>query len=152
VVFFDVWVAEGWHARIESDMLRRVARPRLSRPTDAELQILAVLWQRGGSTVRELYNELKKIRGSGYNSVLKLVQIMHDKGYVKRDDSRRPQVYYAVLTRHGTHRLLLKDLMDRVFGGSTGDMITHLLAFKKATPQQLSAIREQLEGAGKSRG
>ena len=129
-----------------------MARPRLSRPTDAELQILAVLWQRGGSTVRELYNELKKIRGSGYNSVLKLVQIMHDKGYVKRDDTRRPQVYYAVLTRHGTHRLLLKDLLDRVFNGSNSEMIGHLLALKKATPQQMAELRSQLEGAGKGRG
>src|ERR1041385_3628487 len=101
------------------------------------------MWARGGCTVRELYNELKKIRGSGYNSVLKLVQIMHDKGYVKRDDSVRPQVYHAVLTRHGTERLLLKDLMERVFGGTSGDMIGHLLALKKVTPQQLSAIRAQ---------
>jgi predicted transcriptional regulator len=129
-----------------------VARPRLARPTDAELQILAVLWERGGSTVRELYNELKKIRGSGYNSVLKLVQIMHDKGYVKRDDTVRPQIYYAVLTRHGTHRLLLKDLMDRVFGGSNSEMIGHLLALKKATPQQMADLRSQIEGAGRSRG
>jgi BlaI family transcriptional regulator, penicillinase repressor len=129
-----------------------VARPRLSRPTDAELQILAVLWSRGGSTVRELYNELKKIRGSGYNSVLKLVQIMHDKGYVKRDDAVRPQIYYPVLTRHGTHRLLLKDLMDRVFGGSNAEMIGHLLALKKATPQQLAELKAQLEGGGKNRG
>jgi predicted transcriptional regulator len=123
-----------------------VARPRLSRPTDAELQILAVIWSRGGSTVRELYNELKKIRGSGYNSVLKLVQIMHDKGYVRRDDTVRPQIYYAVLTKQGTHRLLLKDLMDRVFGGSNADMIKHLLQLKKATPQQISEIKAQLEG------
>jgi predicted transcriptional regulator len=123
-----------------------VARPRLSRPTDAELQILAVIWSRGGSTVRELYNELKKIRGSGYNSVLKLVQIMHDKGYVRRDDTVRPQIYYAVLTKQGTHRLLLKDLMDRVFGGSNAEMIKHLLQLKKATPQQISEIKAQLEG------
>ena len=123
----------------------RVARPRLSRPTDAELQILAVIWGRGGSTVRELYNELKKIRGSGYNSVLKLVQIMHDKGYVRRDDTVRPQIYYAVLTKQGTHRLLLKDLMDRVFGGSNADMIKHLLQLKKATPQQIAEIKAQLK-------
>jgi len=129
-----------------------VARPRLARPTDAELQILAVLWQRGGCTIRELYNEIRKIRGSGYNSTLKLTQIMHDKGYVKRDDSKRPQVYTAVLTRHGTHRLLLKDLMDRVFGGSTTDMISHLLSLKKATPQQLAELRGQLEGKSSSRG
>ena len=123
----------------------RVARPRLSRPTDAELQILAVIWSRGGSTVRELYNELKKIRGSGYNSVLKLVQIMHDKGYVRRDDTVRPQIYYAVLTKQGTHRLLLKDLMDRVFGGSNADMIKHLLQLNKATPQQIAEIKAQLK-------
>ena len=129
-----------------------MARPRLARPTDAELQILAVLWQRGGCTIRELYNEIRKIRGSGYNSTLKLTQIMHDKGYVKRDDSKRPQVYTAVLTRHGTHRLLLKDLMDRVFGGSTTDMISHLLSLKKATPQQLAELRGQLEGKSSSRG
>ena len=129
-----------------------MARPRLARPTDAELQILAVLWQRGGCTIRELYNEIRKIRGSGYNSTLKLTQIMHDKGYVKRDDSKRPQVYTAVLTRHGTHRLLLKDLMDRVFGGSTTDMISHLLSLKKATPQQLAELRAQLEGKSSSRG
>ena len=129
-----------------------MARPRLARPTDAELQILVVLWQRGGCTIRELYNEIRKIRGSGYNSTLKLTQIMHDKGYVKRDDSKRPQVYTAVLTRHGTHRLLLKDLMDRVFGGSTTDMISHLLSLKKATPQQLAELRAQLEGKSSSRG
>jgi predicted transcriptional regulator len=70
---------------------------------------------------------------------------MHAKGYVKRDDSKRPQVYYAVLTRHGTERLLLKDLMDRVFGGTSGDMIGHLLALKKASPQQLAALRSQLD-------
>ena len=121
-----------------------MARPRLSRPTDAELQILAVIWSRGGSTVRELYNELKKIRGSGYNSVLKLVQIMHDKGYVRRDDTVRPQIYYAVLTKQGTHRLLLKDLMDRVFGGSNADMIKILMQLKKPTPQQVAEIRAQL--------
>src|SRR5688572_16749171 len=63
-----------------------MARPRYARPTDAELQILAVLWRRGGSTVRQVYNELKLIRGSGYNSVLKLMQIMHDKELIRRDD------------------------------------------------------------------
>ena len=129
-----------------------MARPRYSRPTDAELQILAILWQSGGSTVREVHNVLKKIRGSGYNSTLKLMQIMHEKEYVKRDDSRRPQVYHAVLTRNGTHRLLLKDLADRVFGGSTAEMITMLLTLKKATAQQIGEIREQLDAMGKSRG
>ena len=96
-----------------------VARPRLSRPTDAELQILAVIWSRGGSTVRELYNELKKIRGSGYNSVLKLVQIMHDKGYVRRDETVRPLIFHPTSSEQQTQKLMLKDLLDRAFGGST---------------------------------
>ena len=103
-----------------------------------------MLWSRGGQTVRELFNELKAIRGSGYNSVLKLVQIMHDKGYVRRDDAVRPQIYYAVLTKQGTHRLLLKDLMDRVYGGSNADMIKILLQLKKPNAQQAAEIKAQL--------
>jgi predicted transcriptional regulator len=121
-----------------------VARPRLSRPTDAELQILAHLWANGGQTVREVYLTVGKKRGSGYNSTLKLVQIMHDKGYVRRDDTVRPQIYHAVLTKQGTHRLLLKDLMDRVFGGSNAEMIKILMQLKKPTPQQVAEIKTQL--------
>jgi BlaI family transcriptional regulator, penicillinase repressor len=124
-----------------------VARPRLARPTDAELQILAHLWAHGGQTVREVYLTVGKKRGSGYNSTLKLMQIMHDKEYVRRDDAVRPQIYYPVLTKQGTHRLLLKDLMDRVFGGSNAEMIRHLLQLKTASPQQAAEIRGHLETA-----
>ncbi len=140
-----------FYARDRGVILPGVARPRIPRPTDAELQILNVFWTRGGCTVRQIFLEIGKLRGSGYNSTLKLIQIMHAKGYLRRDDSKRPQVYYAVLTKGGTHKLLLKDLMNRVFGGTSGDMIAILLALKKVTPQQLAAIRQQLDKVGKSR-
>jgi predicted transcriptional regulator len=129
-----------------------VARPRLPRPTDAELQILAVLWESGGATVREIYNVLSPIRGSGYNSVLKLVQIMHDKKYVKRDDSRRPQVYTAAVGEQQTKRLLLKDLLDRVFAGSAEEMVTHIQSLKKGSPREKASSKGGSERVARSRG
>ena len=129
-----------------------MARPRLPRPTDAELQILAVLWERGGATVREIYNVLSPIRGSGYNSVLKLVQIMHDKKYVKRDDTRRPQVYTATVGEQQTKRLLLKDLLDRVFNGSTEQMIAQIQSLHKASPQDKARVKGKLDRVTRGRG
>ena len=123
----------------------RVARPRLPRPTDAELQILGVMWQRGGSTVRQIFNETKKVRNSGYNSVLKLVQIMHDKGYVKRDESTRPLVFTPTQSEQQTQKLMARDLLERCFGGSARNLIMQVLALKRATPQELADIREQLD-------
>ena len=112
-----------------------MARPRLTRPTDAELQILAVLWRRGAGTVRDIHEELRKLRRSGYNSTLKLVQIMTDKGYVRRDMSRRPQVYSAVLGEQQTKKQLLRDLADRVFGGSVADLIEHASLLKRGSEE-----------------
>lgn len=110
-----------------------MARPRYNRPTDAELQTLAVLWKNpGGQTVRQIYIALKDTRGSGYNSVLKIIQIMHAKGIVTRDDSKRPQEYFAgpSYSRISTGRLLVKDLLTRVFDGDADAIRTHLDALK----------------------
>jgi len=90
-----------------------MARPRLNRPTDAELQILAILWRQGARTIREIHVELKKLRGSGYNSALKLVQIMHDKGLVNKNATGYPQTFTAAVSRSATERLLVKDLLTR---------------------------------------
>ncbi len=105
-----------------------MARPKLNRPTDAELQILNVLWQRAedGCTVREVYLALKKLRGSGYNSALKLIQIMHDKRLVRRDDSQRPQIYFPVEKKHVTQKRMLEDLVRRVYDGNTKMTLEHL--------------------------
>jgi BlaI family transcriptional regulator, penicillinase repressor len=121
-----------------------MARPRLNRPTDAELQILAIMWRRGGCTVREVYNELKLIRGSGYNSVLKLMQIMHDKELIRRDDSVRPQVYTAIKGESPTKRHLIKDLIGRVFGGSSSALVLEALNAQKVSKGELEQIRKAL--------
>lgn len=118
----------------------------LPRPTDAELAILNVLWERGPSTVREVNEALP---GSGYTTVLKMLQIMTDKGLVVRDESERAHVYTARHSEQRTQRQLLADLMDRAFGGSPAKLVMQALSGRKASSEDLNAIRElldQLEG------
>ena len=95
-----------------------MARPASSRPTDAELAILRVLWERGPSTVRDVHEALKRSRDAGYTSVLKVMQIMHDKRLVARDEAKRSHVYRAAVPREHTQRQMVGDLLERVFGGS----------------------------------
>ena len=116
------------------------------RPTDAELAILSVLWERGPSTVREVHEALlSQSHDGGYTTVLKLMQIMTDKGLVDRDESQRAHVYTS---RHGeqrTQRQLLGDLMDRAFGGSPAKLVMQALSASKASAEDLSAIRNLLD-------
>jgi len=115
------------------------------RPTDAELAILSVLWDRGPSTVREVHDALKVSQGSGYTTVLKLLQIMTDKGLVVRDESERAHVYEARLSEQRTQRQLLGDLVDRAFGGSSAKLVLQALAGRRATPRELRDIRALLD-------
>ena len=112
------------------------------RPTDAELAILRVLWAQGPSTVREVAEEMR--RESAYTTVLKLLQIMTDKGLVRRDESARSHVYRAARTERATQRQLVRDLADRAFGGSAGRLAMQALAAKKASPRELAEIRAWL--------
>jgi predicted transcriptional regulator len=110
------------------------------------LVILQVLWKRDAATVRQIYDELSRTRTSGYNSVLKLIQIMTDKGYVRRrDESERPQVYQATLTEQENRRNMLRDLMERVFGGSAQQLILQALSLKRPTSQELKQLRAHLD-------
>jgi BlaI family transcriptional regulator, penicillinase repressor len=121
----------------------------LPRPTDAELAILRVLWTRGPSTVREVHDLLSRDHDSGYTTVLKLLQIMIDKGLVTRDESERAHVYEARLSEQRTQRQLLGDLMDRAFGGSPAKLVLQALHGRKTSAEELGAIRQlldQLEG------
>ena len=121
----------------------------IPRPTDAELAILTVLWQRGPSTVREVHDELSSSQDTGYTTVLKLLQIMIDKGLVLRDESQRAHVYEARLSEQRTQRQLLGDLMDRAFNGSPAKLVMQALSGRKATAEDLHEIRvllDQLEG------
>lgn len=120
-------------------------KPSLSRPTDAELAILNVLWHRGPSTVRTVYEELAKSRPTGYTTVLKFMQIMTEKGLLVRDDSQRTHVYRAKKSEADTQRHLIKDLLERAFGGSARKLIMQALSTKKATPEELEEIRRFID-------
>ena len=119
----------------------------LPRPTDAELEILRVLWDRREATVREVHEEIAKSRSAGYTTVLKLLQIMTDKGLVRRDESERAHVYRARLARQDTERQLVDDLLDRAFGGSASRLVMQALAGRAASPDEIAEIRKMLDEA-----
>ena len=117
-----------------------------SRPTDAELEILNVLWQRGAATVRDVHQQIVKSRPAmGYTTVLKLMQIMAEKGLVRRDERQRAHVYEARLAREQTQRQLIGDLLERAFDGSATKLVMQALSAKKASAKELSTIREMLD-------
>jgi BlaI family penicillinase repressor len=123
----------------------------LSRPTDAELAILRVLWQRGESTVRQVHDVLSQEREMGYTTVLKLMQIMTEKGLVERDESERTHVYQTRLTQEQTQQQLVGDLLNKAFGGSASQLVLQALSAKPASAEELTQIRQlldKLEGGG----
>lgn len=117
----------------------------LSRPTDAELEILNVLWRRGPSTVREVQEVLLENKDIGYTTVLKLMQIMAEKGLVSRDETDRRHVYEAERAQDETQRQLLSDLLDRAFNGSPTKLVMQALSSKKASKEELAEIRSMLD-------
>jgi BlaI family transcriptional regulator, penicillinase repressor len=123
----------------------------IPRPTDAELAILRVLWARGPSTVRQVHEELSRDRPAAYTTALKLMQIMTEKGLVARDERDRTHVYHPRLSEEQTQRQLVRDLLDRAFGGSSSKLVMQALAAKRASAEELTEIRRLLEtrkGAG----
>ena len=115
------------------------------RPTDAELAILRVLWERGPSTVRQVHDVLSRDRPAAYTTALKLLQIMTEKGLVRRDDTDRTHVYQARLSEEQTQRQLVRDLLDRAFGGSASKLVMQALAARRSTPEELGEIRKLIE-------
>lgn len=122
----------------------------LPKPTEAELDILHVLWLRGPSTVREVHEALYRDEGAGYTTALKLLQVMHGKGLVERDDSQRAHVYRSTLSKEITQRRFLSDLVQRVFDGSASQLVMHALGNNpRASREELAEIRallHRLEG------
>src|SRR5690349_1625313 len=114
------------------------------RPTDAELAILRVLWERGPSSVRDVHDALSAEQSTGYTTILKLLQIMTEKGLVVRDESQRAHIYEARYSEQRTQRQLLTDLMERAFGGSPAKLVMQALASKRTSAEELEAIREIL--------
>jgi predicted transcriptional regulator len=125
-----------------------MAKTGMARPTDTELDILRVLWQRGPSTVREVQEALNEAKPTGYTTVLKMLQIMTDKGLVRRDERQRAHVYQARLAREHTQQQLVTDLLERVFEGSATGLVMRALASnknKKSSEQELAQIRKLLD-------
>jgi predicted transcriptional regulator len=120
--------------------------PDTPRPTDAELAILQVLWRRQAATVREVHEELGTDRRIGYTTVLKLLQIMTDKGLVERDESQRAHVYQAVLSEEATQRSMVTHLLDKAFSGSASRLVLQALASRPASASELDEIRTLLDG------
>jgi predicted transcriptional regulator len=116
------------------------------RPTDAELEILNVLWQRGACTVRDVHQAITRTRPAmGYTTVLKLMQIMAEKNLVRRDESQRAHVYEAQLAREQTQQQLIGHLLERAFEGSAMKLVMQALSARQASTEELSTIRKMLD-------
>ena len=115
--------------------------------TDAELQVLNILWHRGPCTVRDVHKTLTELRDIRYTTTLKTLQVMTGKRLVRRDESERAHIYEAVVDREETQRVLVGDLVDRVFNGSAVGLMAGALSAKKASPEDLAMIRRLLDEA-----
>jgi predicted transcriptional regulator len=115
------------------------------RPTDAELAILGVLWERGPSTVRQVHEALADTRETGYTTTLKLMQIMADKGLVTRNETERTHVYSASAGEAQTQSQLVRDLADRAFGGSAAALVLRALSADGTTDEELREIRKLID-------
>jgi BlaI family transcriptional regulator, penicillinase repressor len=130
----------------------RMSKNPTPRPTDAELAILRVLWERGPSTVRQVHEILvSRVGPTAYTTALKLLQIMTEKGLVRRDDTDRTHVYMPRLTEEQTQRQLVRDLLDRAFGGSASKLVMQALNAKRSTPEELGEIRKLIEARREER-
>jgi len=115
------------------------------RPTKLELTILRVLWDAGPRSVREIHAVLNQSKPTGYTTVLKMLQIMTEKGLVERDETVRPQIYRPQYSQERTQRQLLRDFIQRAYGGSVKSLVMHALATRKSSPEDLEAIEKLLE-------
>lgn len=115
------------------------------KPTESELEILQVLWQKGKATVREVHNTLTLNKDVGYTTTLKLMQIMNEKGLVKRDDSSRTHVYMAANNKEYTQKFLLNKFISNLFGGSPSQLVMQALGSHKVTEEELSQIQSLID-------
>ena len=114
------------------------------KPTESELEILRVLWEKDQASVREVHEALLKTKDSGYTTTLKLMQIMFEKGLVKRDDSSKTHIYQASVSKERTQKHLLGKMINTLFGGSPGELVLQALGNHKASPAELEEIQRLL--------
>lgn len=123
-----------------------MSNSRVIKPTESELEILQILWTKGLATVREVHEELAKTKDAGYTTTLKLMQIMHEKGLVKRDDSMRTHIYQAAVNKEKTQRHMLSKMIDSLFGGSPTQLVIQALGDDnhKASLEEIEKIQALL--------
>jgi BlaI family transcriptional regulator, penicillinase repressor len=115
------------------------------RPTEAELEILTVLWSRGPCTVRDVHETINQRRAAQYSTVLKFMQIMAEKGLVRRNEKQRAHIYEAAQPREWTQQRLAGDLLQRAFGGSAKNLLMGALSSRKASKQELDELRNLID-------
>jgi BlaI family transcriptional regulator, penicillinase repressor len=115
------------------------------KPTESEIEILAILWEKKQATVRAVHEELSKIKDAGYTTTLKLMQIMFEKKLVTRDDSSKTHVYTAVVTKEKTQKQFLNRMIDSLFAGSSADLVLHALGQSNATDAELEKIQHLID-------
>jgi BlaI family penicillinase repressor len=119
------------------------------KPTESELEILRVIWDRESASVRDVHEELAKNKDVGYTTTLKLMQIMHEKGLVKRDDTFKTHIYQAAVSKEKTQKHLLGKMINTLFGGSPTELVLQALGNHKASPQELDEIQQLLNNLKK---
>ncbi len=117
----------------------------LPKPTEAELNILSILWQQGPSTVRQVYEVVSQTKEVGYTTILKLMQIMAEKGLVSRDESSKSHIYKASQSQQKTQKNLLEDLLERAFSGSRRQLVLQALNTDSVSKEELAEIRALLD-------
>jgi predicted transcriptional regulator len=128
-----------------------MASPKYIKPTESELEILQLIWKKGTATVRDVHEELVKSRDIGYTTTLKLMQIMHEKGLVKRDESLRTHVYQAAVNKEKTQKHILSKMIDSLFGGSSTQLVLQALGNgeQKVSDEELKQIQVLLDNLKK---
>ena len=119
------------------------------KPTESELEILKILWDKQSATVREVHEELSKNKDSGYTTTLKLLQIMFEKGLVTRDDSNKTHIYQPAVTRQKTQKLFLDKMINTLFAGSSTQLVLQALGNQKASKDELEEIQKYLDNLKK---
>lgn len=120
------------------------------KPTEAELEILSLLWQSGKATVREIHEKLAETKETGYTTTLKIMQIMHSKGMLGRDEANRTHIYYPAVAQEATQKTLIKSFVSAAFAGSSKDLVLQALGQGKPTKEEIDEIRAFLDHMEKS--
>ncbi len=115
-----------------------------TKPTESELDILSILWEKGPSTVRDVHDILAQNKEAGYTTTLKLMQIMHEKGLLARDTSNKTHVYTALVSQENTQKQLLDKMIDTVFNGSASQLVLQALGHHQSSPEELDKIKKYL--------